>query len=109
MYVLCLCIFCILLLISAQLTLVLTKLDHLSSLKIRYLILCFLIAKILLSLIAIIVSVLQPRECMRAAEVNTVKRLETAFADLKCQNILGLGEKSTASNVLGPRRGGLPV
>ena len=46
---------------------------------------------------------------MRAGEVNTVKRLETAFADLKCQNILGLGEKSTASNVLGPRRGGLPV
>jgi len=50
-----------------------------------------------------------PRECMRAGEVQTVKRLETAFADLKCQNILGLGEKSDASNVLGPRRGGLPV
>jgi len=50
-----------------------------------------------------------PRECMRAGEVNTVNRLETAFADLKCQNILGLGEKSVASNVLGPRRGGLPV
>mmetsp|Transcript_8637 Transcript_8637/g.21247 ORF Transcript_8637/g.21247 Transcript_8637/m.21247 type:complete len:436 (+) Transcript_8637:123-1430(+) len=50
-----------------------------------------------------------PRECMRAAEVNTVKRLETAFADLKCQNILGLGETKTAGNVLGPRRGGLPV
>ena len=46
---------------------------------------------------------------MRAAEVNTVKRLETAFADLKCQNVLGLGAKTTASNVLGPRRGGLPV
>lgn len=46
---------------------------------------------------------------MRAAEVNTVKRLETAFADLKCQNILGLGEVSAANNVLGPRRGGLPV
>jgi len=50
-----------------------------------------------------------PRECMRAGEVNTVKRLETAFADLKCQNILGLGEASTATNVLGPRRGCLPV
>lgn len=50
-----------------------------------------------------------PRECLRAAEVNTVKRLETAFADLKCQNILGLGEKVAARNVLGPRRGGLPV
>mmetsp|Transcript_14268 Transcript_14268/g.39807 ORF Transcript_14268/g.39807 Transcript_14268/m.39807 type:complete len:436 (-) Transcript_14268:2382-3689(-) len=50
-----------------------------------------------------------PRECMRAAEVNTVQRLETAFADLKCQNILGLGETKTAANVLGPRRGGLPV
>ncbi|KAG7350924.1 fructose-bisphosphate aldolase [Nitzschia inconspicua] len=50
-----------------------------------------------------------PRECMRAAEVNTVKRLETAFADLKCQNILGLGQAEEAKNVLGPRRGGLPV
>jgi fructose-bisphosphate aldolase class II len=46
---------------------------------------------------------------MRAGEVNTVKRLETAFADLKCQNILGLGEVSPAGNVLGPRRGGLPL
>lgn len=52
---------------------------------------------------------LQPRECLRAAEVNTVKRLEGAFADLKCQNILGLGSKTDAQNVLGPRRGGLPV
>jgi len=50
-----------------------------------------------------------PRECLRAAEVNTVERLEAAFADLKCQNILGLGEMSDAKNVLGPRRGGLPV
>jgi fructose-bisphosphate aldolase class II len=46
---------------------------------------------------------------MRAGEVNTVNRLEKAFADLKCQNILGLGTKLKASNVLGPRRGGLPV
>mmetsp|Transcript_32051 Transcript_32051/g.52957 ORF Transcript_32051/g.52957 Transcript_32051/m.52957 type:complete len:434 (-) Transcript_32051:138-1439(-) len=50
-----------------------------------------------------------PRECMRAAEVQTVSRLEQSFADLKCQNILGLGEMEEASNVLGPRRGGLPV
>lgn len=49
-----------------------------------------------------------PRESLRAAEVNTVKRLEQSFADLKCQNILGLGEVKT-ENVLGPRRGGLPV
>jgi fructose-bisphosphate aldolase class II len=46
---------------------------------------------------------------MRAAEVNTVKRLQTAFADLKCQNVLGLGQAEGAKNVLGPRRGGLPV
>lgn len=46
---------------------------------------------------------------MRYAEVNTVKRLEQSFADLKCQNILGLGEMKSAENVLGPRRGGLPV
>lgn len=50
-----------------------------------------------------------PRESMRAAETNTVQRLEQSFADLKCQNILGLGESKPASNVLGPRRGGLPV
>jgi len=50
-----------------------------------------------------------PRECLRAAEVNSVKRLSVAFEDLKCQNILGLGMGKKASNVLGPRRGGLPV
>ena len=50
-----------------------------------------------------------PRECMRAAEVNTVTRLDQCFADLKCVNVLGLGEKAEAQNVLGPRRGGLPV
>jgi len=50
-----------------------------------------------------------PRECMRAAEVQTVDRLGQAFADLKCQNILGLGMMDEAENVLGPRRGGLPV
>lgn len=50
-----------------------------------------------------------PRECLRAAEVSTVNRLTQCFADLKCQNILGLGESKEASNVLEPRRGGLPV
>lgn len=52
---------------------------------------------------------LKPRECMRAAEVNTVKRLDKCFADLKCVNILGLGSMKEAENVLEPRRGGLPV
>jgi fructose-bisphosphate aldolase class II len=46
---------------------------------------------------------------MRAGEVQTVKRLQQSFGDLKCQNILGLGEVKEASNVLGPRRGALPV
>jgi len=32
-----------------------------------------------------------PRECLRAAETNSVKRLGMSFEDLKCQNILGLG------------------
>ncbi|CAB9507457.1 Fructose-bisphosphate aldolase class 2 [Seminavis robusta] len=50
-----------------------------------------------------------PRECMRAAEVTTVERLGQAYADLKCQNILGLPQMADAENVLGPRRGGLPV
>lgn len=50
-----------------------------------------------------------PRECMRAGEVNTINRLQTAFEDLKCQNILGLEDSKLAKNVLGPRRGGLPV
>jgi fructose-bisphosphate aldolase class II len=50
-----------------------------------------------------------PRECMRAGEVQTVIRLEKSYADLKCQNILGLGERKPAENVMGPRRGGLPM
>lgn len=50
-----------------------------------------------------------PRECLRAAEVNTVKRLGQAYEDLKCQNILGLGPPEEPENTLGPRRGGLPV
>jgi fructose-bisphosphate aldolase class II len=50
-----------------------------------------------------------PRELMRAGELQTVARLATSFADLKCQNILGLGEAKKPANVLLPRRGGLPV
>lgn len=50
-----------------------------------------------------------PREPLRAAEVSTVERLNQCFADLKCQNILGMGKVKEAENVLGPRRGGLPV
>lgn len=50
-----------------------------------------------------------PRESMRAAETSTVTRLEQSFGDLKCQQILGLSEKKEAENILGPRRGGLPV
>ena len=46
---------------------------------------------------------------MRAAEVNTVERLGQCFADLKCQGILGLGDKKTSENVFGPALGGLPV
>ena len=46
---------------------------------------------------------------MRAAETNTVNRLDQCFSDLKCTNILGLGAAEEAANVLGPRRGGLPV
>jgi len=50
-----------------------------------------------------------PRECMRAAETQTVDRLGQCFADLKCQGILGLGEKKAANNVFEPALGGLPV
>jgi len=50
-----------------------------------------------------------PRECLRAAELNTVERLGQCFEDLNCQGICGLGEKKSPSNTLGPRRGGLPV
>lgn len=49
-----------------------------------------------------------PRECLRSAEVNTVARLGRSFEDLRCTKICGLGE-ATPANVLGPRRGGLPV
>mmetsp|Transcript_17188 Transcript_17188/g.25902 ORF Transcript_17188/g.25902 Transcript_17188/m.25902 type:complete len:455 (+) Transcript_17188:2104-3468(+) len=50
-----------------------------------------------------------PRECMRAGEVTTVDRLGQCFSDLKCEGILGLGEKKSAGNVFGPALGGLPV
>ncbi|GKZ01326.1 hypothetical protein MPSEU_001083600 [Mayamaea pseudoterrestris] len=50
-----------------------------------------------------------PRECLRSAEVKTVERLQQSYSDLLCQNILGLGEAQVAENILGPRRGGLPV
>jgi fructose-bisphosphate aldolase, class II len=65
--------------------------------------------KNIVSLYYVISFDLQPRECLRSAEVNTVARLGKCFEDLKCQNILGLGGAREASNVLGPRRGGLPV
>jgi len=50
-----------------------------------------------------------PRESMRAAEVNTIARLQRSFEDLNCVGICGLGEKEPAANVFGPRRGGLNV
>jgi len=50
-----------------------------------------------------------PRECIRSAESTTVSRLDQAFADLKCQNILGLPPVGKPENTLGPRRGGLLV
>ena len=58
---------------------------------------------------------IQPRECMRAGEDNTVARLDQCFADLKCVNILGLGDKAETTNTLDdsswfrPKKGGLPV
>jgi len=50
-----------------------------------------------------------PRESMRAAEVNTIARLQRSFEDLNCVGICGLGEREPAANVFGPRRGGLNV
>jgi len=46
---------------------------------------------------------------MRAGELQTVSRLEQSFSDLKCQGILGLGEKKSAQNAFGPAMGGLPI
>jgi len=50
-----------------------------------------------------------PRASLRSAESSTVDRLEQCFADLNCIGVLGLGEAPEPSNVLGPRRGALPV
>ena len=46
---------------------------------------------------------------VRAAEDSTVARLKQCFEDLNCVGVLGLGEAPEPSNVLGPRRGALPV
>ena len=46
---------------------------------------------------------------MRSAEDSTVARLQQCFEDLLCVGVLGLGEAPEPSNVLGPRRGALPV
>jgi len=50
-----------------------------------------------------------PRACMRMAEESTVERLKKCYEDLRCTNVLGLGEPEIPKNVLGPRRGGLPA
>jgi len=50
-----------------------------------------------------------PRASVRSAEASTVDRLQQCFEDLNCVGVLGLGEMSEPSNVLGPRRGALPV
>jgi len=49
-----------------------------------------------------------PREAMRAGEKSTVDRLQQCFEDLNCVGVLGL-QAPEVNNVLGPRRGGLPV
>jgi hypothetical protein len=46
---------------------------------------------------------------MRAAETSTAARLAQCFDDLRCVNVLGLGEATPPTNVAGPRRGSLPV
>jgi fructose-bisphosphate aldolase class II len=50
-----------------------------------------------------------PRMAVRAAEDSTVERLKQCFEDLNCVGRLGLGEAPEPANVLGPRRGALPV
>ena len=50
-----------------------------------------------------------PRASVRSAEASTVTRLQQCFEDLLCVGVLGLGEAPEPSNVLGPRRGALPV
>jgi len=50
-----------------------------------------------------------PRMSVRAAEDSTVQRLMQCFEDLQCVGRLGLGDAPEPSNILGPRRGALPV
>ena len=50
-----------------------------------------------------------PRMSIRSAEESTAARLQQCFEDLQCVGVLGLGEAPEPSNVLGPRRGALPV
>jgi len=50
-----------------------------------------------------------PRMPVRSAEESTVARLEQCFDDLLTVGRLGLGEAPEPSNILGPRRGALPV
>jgi len=50
-----------------------------------------------------------PRMPIRSAEDSTVSRLLQCFEDLNCIGVLGLGEAPEPANVLGPRRGSLPV
>merc|ERR1719217_534341 len=49
-----------------------------------------------------------PREALRAGESEQVNRLQQCFADLNCVDVCGLNPAREPSNVLGPRRGGLP-
>jgi len=49
-----------------------------------------------------------PREALRAGETEQVERLAQCFEDLNCVNVCGLNPVTEPSNVLGPRRGGLP-
>merc|ERR1719329_1299160 len=49
-----------------------------------------------------------PREALRAGESEQVNRLQQCFADLNCIDVCGLNPAREPSNVLGPRRGGLP-
>mmetsp|Transcript_843 Transcript_843/g.1167 ORF Transcript_843/g.1167 Transcript_843/m.1167 type:complete len:119 (+) Transcript_843:1-357(+) len=47
-----------------------------------------------------------PRECMRAAEAETVDRLDQCFSDLLCTNVCG---GSLSPSPRGKSIGGLPV
>lgn len=50
-----------------------------------------------------------PRGVLRAAEDSTVERLGKCYEDLKSKDTLGIGPPSLPTNVLQPRRGGLPA